>query len=86
MCPLLGSSVQERHEHIRESLTKGKEGDEGAGGSLTGRKVERAGTVQPQEEKAQDAQTPQRKSKKYSQTLLKGAQRQDKRQSAQTEI
>lgn len=35
---------------------------------------------------AQEDQMPERESKKYNQTLLKGAQRQDKRQSVQTEI
>ncbi|KAK4830006.1 LOW QUALITY PROTEIN: hypothetical protein QYF61_008176 [Mycteria americana] len=53
LCPVLGSSVQERHRHIGES-NEGHEDDEGTGVSLLQRKAEGAGTVQPGEEKAQE--------------------------------
>ena len=50
---VLDSSVQERHGHTGESLTKGHEDDEGSGASHMRGKAERAGTVQPRDKKAQ---------------------------------
>ena len=51
--PVLGSPVQEWYGHIGASAVKGHEDDEGTGVSLLWGKAERAGTVQPIEEKAQ---------------------------------
>lgn len=49
--PVLGSPVQERHEHTGKSTAKSRKNDYGFGAALLGGKVERAGTVHPGEEK-----------------------------------
>ena len=50
--PVLGSSVQERHEHIGMSPAKGHKDNEEFGTSLIQEAADRVGSVQPQEEKA----------------------------------
>jgi len=54
LSPLLGSSVQGKNRHTGESLMKGHKDDEGTGTCVLWGKAERAGTVQPGEEKAQE--------------------------------
>ena len=51
--PDLGLPVQEGHRHSGVSPAKGHEGDQGTGASEIEGEAERAGTVQPGEEKAQ---------------------------------
>ena len=63
------SNPRERHGDIAESAAKGQEDEEGTGVPLLWGKPERAGTVQPGEEKTEDRQA-----------FLSDAQRQDKRQ------
>ena len=53
LCPVLGSSVQERHGHAGGSPAQGRGDNEGMGAPLLWGKAEGAGTVQPREEKAQ---------------------------------
>jgi len=53
LCPVLGSSVKKQHRHTGENPAKGHKGDKGTGAPHIGGKAERAGTVQPGEEKAQ---------------------------------
>jgi len=53
LSPVLGLPVGERHGHAGESAVKGHQDDEGAVTSLRGGKAERAGAVQPGEERAQ---------------------------------
>ena len=49
----VGFPVQERHGHTGLSPAQDHKDDEGTGASLTQREAERAGIVQPGEEKAQ---------------------------------
>ncbi|KAK4828615.1 hypothetical protein QYF61_000067 [Mycteria americana] len=53
LCPVLSSSVQERYRHTGESPIAGHKDDEGTRAPQIQGKAERAGTVQPGEEKAQ---------------------------------
>lgn len=50
LCPILNSSVQERHGHNKEIPIKGHKGDEGTKASLPCQKTERAGTACPRED------------------------------------
>jgi len=52
LCPVLGSPVQERWRATRESPAEGHKDDEGTGTSPLRGEAERAGLVQPEEEKA----------------------------------
>lgn len=52
LCPLLGSPVEERHEHTVNSPKKGHEHHRGTGASLLGGKTEGTGTFHFGEEKA----------------------------------
>jgi len=52
LCPVLGSSLQERGEATGESPARGYKDGEGTGTSLLQGKAEGAGFVQPEEEKA----------------------------------
>ena len=53
LCPVLGSSVEERQRTSRESPTEGHKDDEEPGASPIQGKAERAETVQPGEEKTE---------------------------------
>ena len=87
---MLGSSVEKRDGHIGESPTKGHKDDEGTGASLLWGKAERAGTVQPREEKAQGGSyqcikiLEGRVQRRQRQALFSDVQCQEKRQWAQT--
>jgi len=52
LCPVLGSSVQERWGATGETPAEGYEDEEGTGTSLLRGEAEGAGLVQPEEEKA----------------------------------